>query len=198
VYLRTPLVEIQTETAGRKIELNIEGFQHQAENISDGRVYFDGFTSNHRRIRGQFRKVKGKPLYQCVDSCPKLDPSWSSTASATSLLIVFSSSNYDMGSKRSYPRCHLTQWCALIVMNDCIRQTISFAPISFSKVFVAPATSATALISGILSMLIKSPVPMPDSLHKFRKQHFDNHIFRASSPQENSAVISVTGSINTT
>jgi hypothetical protein len=52
-------------------------------------------------------------------------------------------------SKSSYPRrCH-TQWCALIIMTDCVRQTISLSPISLSKIFVAPTRSARALVSKI-------------------------------------------------
>jgi hypothetical protein len=31
-------------------------------------------------------------------------------------------------------------------MDDCIRQTISFSPISLSKIFVAPITSAPVLV----------------------------------------------------
>jgi hypothetical protein len=50
------------------------------------------------------------------------------------------------GSKRSHPRRHLTQWCALIITKDCIRQTISSSPVSLSKRFVAPTTSAPALV----------------------------------------------------
>jgi hypothetical protein len=49
-------------------------------------------------------------------------------------------------SKGSYPRRYLTQWCALVVMNDCIRQTISSSPTFLSKIFVAPTTSAPALV----------------------------------------------------
>jgi hypothetical protein len=49
-------------------------------------------------------------------------------------------------SESSHPRLYLTQWCALIIMNDCIRQIISSSPISLSKIFVAPTTSAPALV----------------------------------------------------
>jgi hypothetical protein len=49
-------------------------------------------------------------------------------------------------SKSSDPQCDLTQWCTLIIMNDCIRQTIS-SPISLSKIFIASTTSTPALVS---------------------------------------------------
>jgi hypothetical protein len=49
------------------------------------------------------------------------------------------------GGESSYPRRYLTQWCAFIIMNDCIRQIISSSPIPLSKIFVAPTMSAPAL-----------------------------------------------------
>jgi transposase len=48
------------------------------------------------------------------------------------------------GSKSSYPRRYLTQWCALVIINDCIRQIISSSPLS--NIFVAPTTSPTARV----------------------------------------------------
>jgi hypothetical protein len=53
-----------------------------------------------------------------------------------------------IGAKSLYSRRYLTQWCALIIMNNCIRQTISSSPISLSKIFVAPTASAPGLVSG--------------------------------------------------
>jgi hypothetical protein len=50
------------------------------------------------------------------------------------------------GSKRSYPRRYPTQRCTLLIMNDCIRKTISSSPSSFSKIFIAPTTSAPAFV----------------------------------------------------
>jgi hypothetical protein len=51
------------------------------------------------------------------------------------------------GSKIPYPRRYLTQICALIIMNDCIRQIISFSPPSLSMIFIAPTRSAPELVS---------------------------------------------------
>jgi hypothetical protein len=60
-------------------------------------------------------------------------------------LLTGQLSGIDGGPKSSYPRRYLTQWCALIIMNDCIRQTIS-SSISFSNIFVASITSTPALV----------------------------------------------------
>jgi hypothetical protein len=49
-------------------------------------------------------------------------------------------------SKRLYPQRYLTQWYALIIMNDWIQQTLSSSPISHLKIFVSPTTSAPALV----------------------------------------------------
>jgi hypothetical protein len=46
----------------------------------------------------------------------------------------------------SYPGCYLTQWCTLIIMNNCIRQAFSSSPISLLKIFVALTTSASVFV----------------------------------------------------
>jgi hypothetical protein len=67
-------------------------------------------------------------------------------------VIIFALKNIDVrsviyrGPKSSYPRGCVTQLCAPIIMNDCIRQTICSSPISLSKIFVVPSTSAPVLV----------------------------------------------------
>jgi hypothetical protein len=60
--------------------------------------------------------------------------------------LVFRRISHRGGSKSSYPRRCLTQSCALIILNDCIRQTISSSPIFLSRIFIPSTTSATTLV----------------------------------------------------